>query len=481
MATLSSAGIGSGLDVRAIVAQLMAIERQPLAALQTATKKTQDQLSVYGKLESAMTALRDAARKLTSTDTWRATTVASAKPEAVVATTNGSTPAGTYSVNVSRLASSQTLVSQSTYGTASDAVGPGSITIELGTWSAGQTGFTPKPDAAAVTLRFNAPDDTLEDVRDRINTSGAGVTASIVSDANGLRLAIRSTATGEANGFRISVNDDDGDNGDPAGLSVLAFDPSVSVSQMTQGSAAVNALATINGVPVSSATNSLDAVLDGLSFQFAQVTTAPVDVTVNRDDAGMKAHIVDFANKYNDLVKLMRENTRSVDGDTPGGVLQGDNSALGLLRQLRSLAGSTSGAVTEFTRLADIGLEPQRDGTLKIDEKKIGNAMANLPALQDFFARDDMADDSLDGFGALFRAFGDQRLAAEGPLASRKEALQGRIERNNERSEALEQRLALREKRLTEQYGRLDTMMARMNSLQNYVTQQVANWNKPQS
>ena len=173
MATLSSAGIGSGLDVAGIVQKLMSVERQPLTTLQTATKRTQDQLSAYGKLESAMTALRDAARKLTDTDTWTATTVASAKTEAVTATSDGNTPAGTYSVNVTKLAAAQTLASQFTFGAGTDPLGGGSLTIELGSWNAGQTAFTAKPDTAAITLRIDPPNDSLEDVRDAIN--GAGV------------------------------------------------------------------------------------------------------------------------------------------------------------------------------------------------------------------------------------------------------------------------------------------------------------------
>ncbi len=477
MATLSSAGIGSGLDVRNIVAQLMAIERAPLTALETATKRSQDQLSAYGKLQSAMTTLRDAARKLTDAQTWRATTIASPKPESVSATSDGSTPAGTYSVNVSRLAAAQTLASPFNFAAATDAIGPGSLTIELGTWGAGQTTFTPKPDAASVTLRFDPPSDTLEGVRDTINAAGAGVTASIVNDASGVRLALRSTLTGDANGFRVTANDDDGDNGDAAGLSLLAFDPSTGVSQMNQGLAAANALASINGVPVSSATNALDNVLDGLSFQFGQVTTAAVDVTVNRDTAGMRTNVTDFATAYNDLVKLMREQTRFDDATQSAGVLQGDSSALGLLRGLRSLAGGASGAVPEFARLAEIGLEPQGDGSLKVVDSKLDAAMGQLAALQSFFASDD-ADDALDGFGQMFRSFGDLRLASDGTLETRREAIQDRIDRNKDRAERLEARLALVEKRLTEQYGRLDTSIAKLSSLQNYVTQQIANWNK---
>lgn len=476
MATLSSAGIGSGLDVRGIVQQLMAIERQPLQALQTSNKRTQDQLSAYGRLQSAMTTLQDAARRLTDATTWRATTVASASTTAVTATSSGDTPAGSYAVNVTRLAAAQTLSTQA-FTSAQDALGPGSLTIELGTWGTGQTSFTPDAARAAVTLRFDPPRDTLQDVASRINAASAGVTASVVTDASGTRLAVRSTTTGETNAFRLTVNDDDGDNSDVAGLSRLAFDPSAGITRMTQGLAAANATATINGIPVSSPTNEFSDVMEGMSFKLLATTTTPVEVTVNRDTAAMKKNVTDFATAYNDLVKLMRDQTRTPEGDSAGGVLQGDSSAVGLLRQLRSLAGSSSGAATAFSRLTDIGLEPQRDGTLKINDSRLDRALGNLPELQNFFARNEDGTDS-DGFGQLFRTFASDRLDTEGALGARQQALRNRIEANGDRQDVLEQRLALVEKRLTEQYSRLDTTVARFSSLQNYVNQQITNWNK---
>ncbi len=81
------------------------------------------------------------------------------------------------------------------------------------------------PALNSVSITIAPGEDTLDKVRDKINAAGAGVTASIVNDASGARLAIRSRETGEENGFRINVADDDGNGGDAAGLSMLAFNP----------------------------------------------------------------------------------------------------------------------------------------------------------------------------------------------------------------------------------------------------------------
>jgi flagellar hook-associated protein 2 len=477
MATLSSAGIGSGLDVKSIVTQLMALERQPITALQTNTKKVESQLSAYGKLQSAMTTLRDAAKTLSDAQTWSRTSVASSNTAAVTATSDGSAPPGSYTVNVTNLAAAQTLVTATTWAQPTDDVGPGTLTIELGRWGAGQTSFTPKIDTTPITITIPIGGDSLEEVRDAINGAGAGVSASIVTDANGSRLSIRSMLTGEANAFRISVNDPDGDNENAAGLSHLAYDPANSLVQMSRPQAGMNANATINNVPVSSATNTLTDVMDGMTLKLAQVTTAGVDVTVNRDTTSMKDQVKAFATAYNDLIKMVREQT-SVNADAgTAGILQGDSSAVGLANQLRQLVGSTSGAATAFSRLSDIGLAPQRDGTLKVDETKLDSALGKLDELRTFFTRDEDGS-AVDGFGALFASFGDQRLGADGLLSTRQEALRDRVERNQDRQSRMEDRLAMVEKRLTDQYSRLDTNIAKLSSLQNYVAQQIQQWNK---
>ena len=105
--TISSAGIGSGLDVNSIVTQLMAIERQPLTALETKATAIQSTVSEYGKIKSAVSTLRDLASKLASATTW-GQTITNSSSTAVAATTNNSA-AGSYTVEVQALASVQTI------------------------------------------------------------------------------------------------------------------------------------------------------------------------------------------------------------------------------------------------------------------------------------------------------------------------------------------------------------------------------------
>lgn len=476
MATLSSAGLGSGLDVSTIVTKLVALERAPIDRLATEQKALDAQVSTFGKLQSALSSLRDAASKLTKADAWSPATTTSSDAASVSATAGSGAVPGNYAITVAKLARSQLLTS-STFATAATAVGTGTLTIELGTWASGQTAFTADASASAVSISIGAGEDSLTAIRDKINAAGAGVTASIVNDATGARLALRSNDTGEAHAFRVTAVDDDGDSGDAGGLSQLAFDPSAGIGQMAQKQGAANAEATINGIDIVSQSNTLTNVLDGLTVSLSRETTGSVNVGVQRDTETIKKTLTAFATAYNDVVTMLRTQTNYDEASKSGGALQGDRTALGLLGRLRGLAQGTSNASSVFTRLNDIGLSPQRDGTLKVDDSKLGAAIANVGELKKMFASSD-DDAALDGFGTVFREFGDQVLGSDGAIESRQETLRRRKELNTTRQEHLEDRVALFEARLRAQYTRLDQSMANLTSLQNYVSQQVTNWNK---
>jgi flagellar hook-associated protein 2 len=472
---ISSAGIGSGIDVNSIVSQLLALERKPIDLLSATKTKLDAQLSSYGKLQASLGAVRDAARALTDASAWTPTTVASSDAAAVSAISSGSSPPGNYAVEVTRLAAAQSATTV-TIPTPASVVGTGTLTIEMGQWFTDPPDFTPNAGTNSISITIGPGEDTLTAIRDKINAAGAGVAASIVNDATGSRLAIRSKESGEENGFRISVADDDGNGSDTSGLSMLAFNPAGS-SSMVQAQAAANAVLTINNIPINSASNTLTDVLDGLTVRVSRLTTGPVDLSVNRDNETIKKTITTFAEAYNGLVKLMREQTAYDENAKTAGTLQGDSTAVGLMNKLRTMVGSNSGATTAFTRLSDVGLDPQRDGTLTINASKLDSALGRIDDLKAFFSRDEDGTAS-DGFGTMLRQFADLTLGADGAISTRQDSLRTRIEGISDRTTQMEDRLLLTEKRLRDQYTKLDSNMAALSSLQAYVSQQVTQWNR---
>jgi flagellar hook-associated protein 2 len=472
---ISSAGIGSGIDVNSIVTQLLALERRPIDLLSATRTKLDAQLSSYGKLQASLGAVRDAARALTDASAWTPTTVASSDAAAVSAISSGSSPPGNYAVEVTRLAAAQSATTV-TIPTPASVVGTGTLTIEMGQWFTDPPDFTPNAGTNSISITIGPGEDTLTAIRDKINAAGAGVAASIVNDATGSRLAIRSKESGEENGFRISVADDDGNGSDTSGLSMLAFNPAGS-SSMVQAQAAANAVLTINNIPINSASNTLTDVLDGLTVRVSRLTTGPVDLSVNRDNETIKKTITTFAEAYNGLVKLMREQTAYDENAKTAGTLQGDSTAVGLMNKLRTMVGSSSGATTAFTRLSDVGLDPQRDGTLTINASKLDSALGRIDDLKAFFSRDEDGTAS-DGFGTMLRQFADLTLGADGAISTRQDSLRTRIEGISDRTTQMEDRLLLTEKRLRDQYTKLDSNMAALSSLQAYISQQVTQWNR---
>jgi len=458
--TVSSAGIGSNLDVNSIITQLMAIEKQPLTALQTKASTINSTVSEYGKIKSAVSTLKDLSSKLASMTTWAQTTSTSSDTS-VTASTNGSAP-GNYAVEVQTLASVQTLAT-AVFPSAAATPGAGTLHIELGTWGAGQTSFTPKAGATAVDVTVAAT-DTLTDVRDKINASGAGVTALIMTDATGSRLLMRSSTTGADNAFRTS------------GLTGVSYD--TGAKDMTQNQTAANAAATVNGLAVSSATNTLTNIVDGLTLTLSAVTAAPVSVDVVTDTDAIKKTITDFAAAYSAVVQLISTDTKYNATTKTGGILQGDGTATSLQRQLRSLAGSTSGASTMFARLSDVGLELQLDGSMTVNATKIDSALANTGELKKMFSNSNVLDATQDGFAKRFKTITTGLLASDGSVTTRTSGLADELTKNQKDQDSLNIRLASIEKRMRAQYTALDATMAKLNSTSTYLTNQIAAYNK---
>ena len=475
MATISSIGIGSGIDVNSVITQLIAVERVPLTHLQTESTSLQTRLSTYGKMKSAMSALRDAAAVLAKADTWGQTTGTSSDATAVGVTTTTSTRAGQYAVEVQKLASGQSNVT-GTYATADSLVGEGTLHIQLGTWNANQTAFTAA--GAAVDISVGPPAESLAQLRDKINASNSGVTASVLTDASGARLVLRSSDTGAASGFKISADDIDGNNIDGVGLSALAFDPSAGILTMAQALAAANASATLNGLPISSATNTLTNVVDGLTVTLNKVTTAPVQLTAAQDTPGIRKAMDTFVSAYNDLNKLIVDQTKYDPNNKKHDNLQGDSAALSIRTLMRNTLGTNSTASSVFTRVADVGFDVQTDGSIKINESKATNGMANLAEMKKLFSNTDLLTPANNGMGVLMRNMGDQILSTDGTLKTRQDGLQKRIDLNRSQQDKMTDRIADVEKRLRAQYTALDRQMASLTSLSGLVTQQINSYNR---
>ena len=465
---ISSTGVGSGLDVQSIVSQLVAIEKQPLKQLQTKAATFQTQLSTYGKIKSQASALGDAAALLAGASGWNAQKASSSNAAAVSVTAGSAAVATSLGVEVSQLARAQSSASASV--TAGVAVGvTGTLLIEMGRWSEDAVPVF-SPGTSVPPINIDAA-DSMNVIAGKINAAGAGVTATVLRDGANERLVIRSASTGADAGFRLNTPAD-------SGLSSLGLtNPSDGVSFI--GQTALDAKVKINGVDITSATNKMTDVIPGVTLQLSQVTTVPAEITVANDQEAVQKNIQGFVDAYNALSQTLADATKYTAASKTAGLLQGDSTTTGLQNALRAMLGSSS-VGSSFSRLSDVGIERQTDGSLKINASKLASAQQDLPNLQKLFTANN-SDTTSNGFGLKVRDFARGLVAFDGLVSNKSAALQSAITRNSKDQDRVTDRATRVEAQLYKQYSALDAQMAQMSALSSYVTAQLAVWSNSKS
>ena len=471
---MSSQGIGSGLDVNSIVTQLVAIEKRPLQPLQAKATTLQSQLSLYGTIKSQASALGDAAATLATASHWSSQVASSSNASAVGVSAGASASAQSLSVEVSQLARAQSAAS--TGVAAGTAVGAtGTLTLQLGKWAGASTalGFTPG-SSAAVDISVAAT-DTMSAIAAKINAASAGVTASVLRDGTNERLVVRSTTSGAETGFSITTAGD-------AGLSMFALTGTIDstnaapASGMFLSQTSLDAKAKINGVEITSSSNTLTNAVTGVNLQLSQVTTSPVEISLSTDTNAITKNIQSFVDAYNALNQTLADATKYDAASKKSGLLQGDSVTVGLQTTLRSILGSSS-VGSSFSRLSDIGLERQTDGSLKINTTRLTTATTDMSNLKALFTTNN-SDTQTNGFGMKLRDFAYGLVASDGRVTSKSKALQGAITRNSDDQDKVTARATRVEANLRSQYTALDAQMSQINGLSSYVTAQLAQWNK---
>jgi flagellar hook-associated protein 2 len=477
--SISSTGLGSGLDVKSIVDKLVAIEHRPIDVLANQAKGVKTRLSSFGLLKNFMGNLKDAAAQLANTSLWKATSATSTNSAVATATPlpGAVTPpaVGSYHLKVGNLAQAQTLVSKPSADPKAE-LGAGSLRIELGTWNDAGTLFTPKAGAAPATITLAAGASGLEDVRDRINAANAGVDATLLRDASGTRLVVKSRATGEENAVRITAGGPGDGDPPPAGLAALAYDPPntpAGTDTLARAQAARNAHATINGVDISSAGNTLDGAVEGLRIALLKPSDDAVDIGVTPDTAAMKKALTAFVGAYNDIAGYIAAQTKVDPATKTAAALQGDGTTMQLQKLLAGALSGMSTASGAFPRLLDVGIHLTADNTLALDGAKADKALANPQELAKAFTAHDASDATKDGFGVRFVALASKALDFDGLLATRTRALESTIARNQYRQDKMEDLVSQYQERLLKTYTALDTKMSTLKSQSDYVTQQM--------
>lgn len=406
MATISSPGIGSNLDVKSIVESLMKVERRSIDAINARKSDYQARLSGIGTLKSALTSFQTMLGQVSQASRFTGVKTSGFDDKMLSVTTTAKAAAGQYALDVSKLAQSQVTVAAGQASTTTP-IGNGEptrITFSFGTVTGGTltdgkyagASFAQDATRTGGSITIDSSNNSLEGIRNAINAANLGVQASIVNDGTGAtpyRLVMTSTDPGAGGSVKIDVSAAlDGGTADAALTGLLAQDPA-GTQNLTQQLAAQNAELTINGIAVTSATNKVTGAIDGVTLNLAK--TGTTSLTVAADSAVTKQAVTDFVKSYNELTKTLNALTVNDPKGSTIGPLAGDASVTVLRSQIYRVMSQAVGT-GEVQSLADLGIRTQADGTLSVDDAKLTAKIASAPGeVMQLFAEVGKATDSL--------------------------------------------------------------------------------------
>ena len=449
---ISSTGIISGLDVSNLIKASMAYERLPLERLQRQLSATESKISAMGKVKSAISTLQEAAKALSKSENLYSYKASLSNEDVATITTSGKATAGTYSLEVERLASSHKLTSAGGV----DASAGGTLSIELGSTASGN--FIAKAGSSPVTVNIGAG-GSLSDVARAINDSDAGVSATVIGGTGGPQLVLTSKETGETNQIKITSS-----------IAGLGFDPDNQTGGMTQTAAAQNAIVKIDGITLADTTsNTINDAITGVNLTLKKTNAGdPAQLTLSNDstefDTKLKA-FVDAYNKARDTIKDLSKYDAEGKGANSG-ILNGDGTVGSALGELRSLLSNVpSGVSSAYGTLASLGVETSASGVLSIDSSKLKSAVDT-----DFGS----VVRSISAYGSAFDDLTTKMNGSEGLIGRRIDGLNSTTRSLKDGISAQEKRMEIVQKRYEKQFAGLETLLSSMTKDGNYLSQQLA-------
>lgn len=444
MPTISSAGIGSGLDVNGIIDGLMAVERRPLQLLQVKREQFTAQISAYGELISSVSAFQASVDKLSTLSALDIFKGTSSNPDVVKVTATDNPDLGSFGIEVARLAEKHQMASKEILDT--DTFGGKKATDALHI----QVGSDP---ANKLTIDLSTA-KTLAEIRTAINedVNNPGVTATIINGENNQqKLILKSDDTGADNALTLSKSG-------KVKLSDFDFQ---TLNDIGGDTSQLDAEFTVDGYTLTSSSNTVSGVINGVTFELlAKDVGNQHTLSIARDTAEVENLVQSFATAYNDF--------RAAINAQRSGSLSRDNILLSIENQVRSVLNRASSS-GPLSTLSEVGLSIQKDGSMSVDSETLNAALdSDIDAVARLFA------DESDGFASRLSALADGWIGADGLLSSRTDGLNQRINDLTDRQISIERNLEIVETRYRAQFSALDALVSQFQSTSSFLTSQLA-------
>jgi len=395
MTSITSTGLGSGLDINSIVTAIVGAEKDPaLAKITKASANATAQISAYGLLNSELSSFKSSYSDLGRSSTFSAASSTSSDSAILDAKLGIGAATGNWEFEVKQRAQAHTLVSAAAnaFTSVNEPVGTGEISFRFGSYTDAGTTFSVNADKPIEKLSIDSSNNSLSGMRDAINKGNYSVTASIINDGTNYRLVLTSKETGEQNAVEMTVVDAD----DSVGLSRFTY--SAANKNLEQTSAAQDAKIIMNGITISSASNEVSSVIEGVTLNLNGETEVgkKVKLTISKDTSKVTQQIQAFVDNYNSTIAKMNELTAFNGQGAQNGILNGDATVRNIQSLLRGVLNTQvdhiGGAVQSF---ADLGMLTKRDGTLELDTTKLADVLKNnMESVANFFTASGASSDS---------------------------------------------------------------------------------------
>ncbi|MDJ0979127.1 MAG: flagellar filament capping protein FliD [Erythrobacter sp.] len=460
---ISALGAGSGINFNQLANDISeatySFQRE---TLQSRNEALQTQISAAAQLRGSLTDLSGAlGDRIRTGDVSPRGRIGNANV-AQVSSATGTSPSGSYSLEVTQLADSQTLVSPS-YSSRDDLVGEGTLRIRFGAVS--DATFTEDPDQAALEISVG-PTETLTDLAARITLESEGaLEAYVAQGTDGAQLVIKGR-DGEQNGFVIEpTSAGPGPSNTPGDLSYLAWSPASDTGQLR--SSAQDALFELDTVPMRSASNRVTDLPEGIELTLTGTNSGnPTQVEFTQNADAITGVMNDLTAALNDIVALLNG---AGEGENP---LQSDPGARELRRDLSALTNTVvmpNAEPGEPSTLADLGLSLTRDGTFRIDSARLEQTLRDSPE-----AAASMFTTGAFGVFATIDNLARENTAIGNPgsLGGSITRYENQIERNDARLERIAEQQENLRAQLARTYAAAESQIAASQSTLDFIRQQ---------
>jgi flagellar hook-associated protein 2 len=446
---ITSTGIGSGLDISAIVSSLTsaygAAQTNELSAEQTSLNA---QVSAFGTFSSALSTLQATLSSLETPSTLAGYDATVADKTIASASTDSDAVPGQYSLEVQNLATAATLTS-APVASGDTVIGTGTLSLAVGNNS--------------TSISIDSNDGTLSGIASAINAApnNPGVTASVISTTAGARLVLTGTVTGAANAITVTQSGGDG------GLASLVYPPS-GTTGLTQNQAATDANYSINGYAATSANNVVSGAISGVTLDLlgASAANTPTTLTISPDASAASTSIGTFVTAVNGVLSAI-QSLGGYDASTQtAGPLNGNATLESFQNQLENILQQVkSGNTAGVGSLADLGITADANtGQLDSDSTTLSNALsANLTAVGNLLG-------GSNGIATQINTLINQYAGPGGLLSSINQGLQSSLSNVSRQQTALQAELAAYSATLTTQYNAMDAAVAALKETQTYLT-----------